>query len=152
MKYVQHINCKKVMHTGFFCCCLFCFSSNIKSCSNCPKKSAEKQENEEKTRGIVRRYWLNVALNRPSFKNTTRYCFLTCFEYLVAQREAGSLMGVVGDKSDLEGWPRWDNWPWGDVAAMPPQNIGRLWSSIADLYEVISEKNKRNELDSFLLC
>lgn len=56
-------------------------------------------------------------------------------------------MGVVGDKSDLEGWPRWDNWPWGDVAAVPPQNIGRLWSSIADLYEVVSEKNKRNELD-----
>lgn len=69
---------------------------------------------------------------------------LTCFEDLVAQREARPLVGVVRHESDLEGGSRRDDRRRGDVAAVSTQDIGVFQGAIADLDEVIPEDNDNN--------
>ena len=71
--------------------------------------------------------------------------WLTCLVDLVAQREAGALVGVVGDKLDEDGGAGGDDGRGGDVAAVLPQQFGCLRVPVVDLDVVIPETQEDND-------
>lgn len=86
-----------------------------------------------------------LALRLLSNQYRAEQSSLTCFEDLVAQREARSLVGVVRDESDLEGGAGRDDGRWGDVAAVSTQDVGVVQSPITDLDEVIPDEKQQKE-------
>lgn len=78
-----------------------------------------------------------------------RVQLLTCFEDLVAQREARPLVGVVRYELDVERGPRRYDWRRGDVAAVLPEEVGRLRVPIVDLHIVIPAEDTQTLLNTF---
>lgn len=72
-------------------------------------------------------------------KNQQRFCHIrTGLVYFVAQREARPLVGIVRNKLDVDGRPRRYDGRRGDVAAVLPQQVSRLWVPVVDLNIIVS--------------
>lgn len=85
----------------------------------------------------------NVTIS-PGNKNQQRLCYVrTGLVYFVAQREARPLVGIVRHKLDVDWWPRRYDGRWGDVAAVLPQQVSRLWVPVVDLDVIVSTEDAK---------
>lgn len=83
----------------------------------------------------------NITIH-PGNKNQQRLCYVrTSLVYFVAQREARPLVGIVRHKLDVDGRPRRYDGRGGDVAAVLPQQVSRLWVPIVDLNVIVSTED-----------
>ena len=86
-----------------------------------------------------------VSNRRPRPTVKSRSVALTCFEDLEAQGEARPLVGVVRHEADLQGGSGGDDGGRGDVAAVAPEDVGRLGHPVTDLDEVVPGRREEGE-------